>query len=432
MAESGLLRLIAPRPGDVSSGMTERDGAERGHVLIVDDEAGLRNAYIRILTAAGFAVDSCESAEGVVERLRRGERYLVILTDLVMAGMDGIDLLRIVRQFDADVPVIILTGRPSLRSTIAAVEHQTFRYLLKPVTPQVLSETVRAAAGMYRLSTLKRRALEICENEGWRTEAGSLEERFDSALEQLFMVYQPIVATPGESFGFEALVRTGEAAMGGPEHLFSAAERLGRVQELGRMIRLRVSSDIERAPPESVLFVNLHASDLADPELYSPDSALSRHAARVVLEITERKSLDGVGDMPRRLADLRKLGYRIAVDDLGAGYAGLSCFNVLEPDIVKLDMSLIRDIDKLPRKHALVESMIRVCQRDLGMQVVCEGVETAAERDTLLALGPTLLQGYFFARPQREFHEPASVPLHSEQRLIVASSAPPEHEVKSA
>jgi len=411
--------------------MTERDGAERGKVLVVDDEAGLRTAYIRILTAAGYEVDSCELAEGVIERLRRGERYLVILTDLVMEGMDGIDLLLAVRQFDPDVPVIILTGRPSLRSTIAAVEHQSFRYLLKPVTPQVLSETVRAAAGMYRLSTLKRRALEICENEGWRTEAGSLEQRFDGALEQLYMAYQPIVSTQGSTFGFEALVRTGDTAFGGPEQLFQAAERLGRVQELGRLIRLRVSRDIAQAPPSSVIFVNLHASDLADPELFSPESALSQHAARVVLEVTERKSLDGVVELSKRLAELRKFGYRIAVDDLGAGYAGLSCFTVLEPEIVKLDMSLIRDIDTLPRKHALVESMIRVCQRDLGIQVVCEGVETAAERDTLQALEPSLLQGYFFARPLREFREPAVIPLHSEQRLVAAGSVV-DLEVKSA
>jgi EAL domain-containing protein (putative c-di-GMP-specific phosphodiesterase class I) len=412
--------------------MTEREGLDRGRVLVVDDEAGLRTAYIRILTAAGFAVDSCESAEAVVERLRRGERYLVIVTDLVMTGMDGVDLLPVVRQFDADVPVIILTGRPSLRSTIAAVEHHSFRYLVKPVTPQVLSETVRAAAAMHQLTTLKRRALEVCENEGWRTEAGSLEERFDSAIEQLFMVYQPIVQAVGATFGFEALVRTGESAFRSPDLLFAAAERLGRVQELGRLIRLRVSSEIVKAPAGSVLFVNLHASDLTDPELYSPESALSRHASRVVLEITERKSLDGVTDMSKRLIDLRRMGYRIAIDDLGAGYAGLSCFSALEPDIVKLDMSLIRDIDTLPRKRALVESMIRVCQRDLGIQVVCEGVETPAERDVLIELETSLLQGYLYARPQREFCRLEEVVLHSEERLIAARSLEPKGAVKSA
>jgi len=412
--------------------MAETDTEERGRVLVVDDEEGLRTAYVRILSAAGFEVDSCESGEGVVERLRRGERYLVIVTDMVMTGMDGVDLLPVVRQFDLDVPVIILTGRPSLRSTIAAVEHHSFRYLVKPVTPQVLGETVRAAAATYRLATLKRRALEVCENEGWRTEAGSLEERFDSALQQLFMVYQPIVASVGGTFGYEALLRTTEPAFPSPDAFLAAAERLGRVQELGRAIRGRVSAQLANAPSDSVLFVNLHASDLSDPELFSAESTLSRHAARIVLEITERKSLDTVADMPKRLGELRKLGYRIAVDDLGAGYAGLACFSSLEPEIVKLDMSLIRDIDTQPRKRALVESMLRVCQRDLGMQVVCEGVETVAERDVLLTMEPAFLQGYLFARPLREFREPVGLLLHSEQRLIVASEVTSPFAIKSA
>lgn len=396
----------------------EQLGDER--VLVVDDDEGLRKAHARILTSAGFNVQTCESADEAAARLRQGERFLVIVTDLCMPGMDGIDLLTLTRQLDAELPVVIVTGRPSLRTTIAAVEHHSFRYLIKPVTPLTLGETVKEAASTHRLAVLKRRALEICENDGWRTDAGSLAERFDSALAQLFMMYQPIV-TPTACFGFEALVRTGEGAFGGPDQLFNAAERLGRVQELGRAIRAHVSADIAKAPADSVVFVNLHANDLTDGELYSPIAALSAHASRVVLEITERKSLDGVPDVRSRLAELRKLGYRIAVDDLGAGYAGLSCFNRLEPEVVKLDMALIRGIDREPRKRALVESMVRVCMQDLEMQVVCEGVETAEERDVLLALGAPLLQGYLFGRPAREFQPPRELLLHSEQRLVAES-----------
>jgi EAL domain-containing protein (putative c-di-GMP-specific phosphodiesterase class I)/ActR/RegA family two-component response regulator len=393
------------------------DGLKAGRALVVDDDASLRSAYVRILAAAGLAVDACESAEEVVERLRNGERYQVIVTDLVMPGTDGIALLQLVRQFDVEVPVIILTGRPSMDSTIAAIEHQVFKYLLKPVTPLALRTAVLAAVATCRLAVLKRRALEVCADQGWRTDAGSLEEQFESALRQLFMLYQPIVTSGGEVFGFEALVRTSEPTFRSPEQLFSAAERLGRVQELGRMIRKLVALEMESGPPASVLFVNLHASDLADAELYSANAALSRNAARTVLEITERKSLDGIPDIRSRLSDLRKLGYRIAVDDLGAGYSGLSCFNTLEPELVKLDMSLIRDVDSVPRKRALVESMIQVCSRDLGIQVVCEGVETQAECDVLLNAGAPLLQGYLFGRPQRGLDISGAAPLHSELRL---------------
>jgi EAL domain-containing protein (putative c-di-GMP-specific phosphodiesterase class I) len=151
--------------------------------------------------------------------------------------------------------------------------------------------------------------------------------------------------------------------------------------------------------------VNVHPEDLGDIDLVSPGAPLSAIATRVVLEITERSSLDPIEGIHGRVAKLRELGYRIAVDDLGAGYAGLSCFTLLGPDVVKLDMSLIRDIDRSSRKRSVVRSMIDLSSRELGMFVICEGVETVDERDTLARLGADLFQGYLFARPNREFVE---------------------------
>jgi EAL domain-containing protein (putative c-di-GMP-specific phosphodiesterase class I) len=103
-----------------------------------------------------------------------------------------------------------------------------------------------------------------------------------------------------------------------------------------------------------------------------------------------------------KLAQLRRIGFRIAIDDLGAGYAGLTSFATLEPELVKLDMTLVRDVDKNPVKERLVRSMTSLC-KDLGMLVVAEGVETPQERDALVALGCDLLQGYLFARPAEPF-----------------------------
>lgn len=394
-------------------------GAAVERVLVVDDESGLQAAHVRILTAAGFDVDACDTAEQAIERLRKGERYAVVLTDLVMPGMSGLDLLEYAHRVDPDLPVVILTGRPSLRSTIAAVEHHSFRYLLKPVTPLVLGETVTLAAAKYRLSEVKRRALELCESEGWGAADGETARNFDLALEALYLAFQPIVQPADASaFGYEALVRSRASALSRPDELFHAAERLGRVQELGRRIRALAAHQLETTPSLATLFVNLHASDLLDPELYLADGPLALHAPRVVLEITERRSLDGVADLRERLKELRGYGYRIAVDDLGAGYAGLSCFNVLEPEIVKLDMSLIRNVDTSPRKRALVETMVRVCSKDLGIQVVCEGVETVGERDVLIEIGVPLLQGYLFGRPMSELCPPRGLELHSGPRLV--------------
>jgi hypothetical protein len=103
-----------------------------------------------------------------------------------------------------------------------------------------------------------------------------------------------------------------------------------------------------------------------------------------------------------RISALRELGFRIAVDDLGAGYAGLTSFARLRPEIVKLDMSLIRGVDQDPTRQHLIRSLNGAC-RDLGIRVVAEGVETKEERDTLVALGSNLLQGYLFSKPARAF-----------------------------
>jgi EAL domain-containing protein (putative c-di-GMP-specific phosphodiesterase class I) len=102
---------------------------------------------------------------------------------------------------------------------------------------------------------------------------------------------------------------------------------------------------------------------------------------------------------------LRSLGFRIAVDDLGAGYAGLASFAVLDPDIVKVDMNLIRGIETNAVKRRLVSSVAALC-REMEMLLVAEGVETAIERDILSDMGCDFFQGFLFARPAPAFDQP--------------------------
>jgi EAL domain-containing protein (putative c-di-GMP-specific phosphodiesterase class I) len=120
------------------------------------------------------------------------------------------------------------------------------------------------------------------------------------------------------------------------------------------------------------LFVNLHSADLNDEELFSPEAPLSRIADRVVLEVTERASLHGVKDVVAGVAKLKALGYEIAIDDLGAGHAGLTSFTQLDPEIAKLDMSLVRGVDADVRRQSIVRSMKQLCD-DLGILVIAEG-----------------------------------------------------------
>ena len=102
-------------------------------------------------------------------------------------------------------------------------------------------------------------------------------------------------------------------------------------------------------------------------------------------------------DVRERVRELRRLGFRIAIDDLGAGYAGLASFAVLEPDLVKLDGVLVKGVDREPIKRKLIGSITLLC-RELGILVVAEGVETLAERDALVEQGCDLIQGFFVTR----------------------------------
>ena len=221
----------------------------------------------------------------------------------------------------------------------------------------------------------------------------------DSSIGGLFMAYQPIVRTlDGSVFGWEALLRTKEPAVTGPLAFLETAERLGRVEELGRLIRASVARTANQRRG-TVFFVNLHPDDLLDEALFDAYSPLSVLAPEIVLEITEQSPFDTVPDVRDRVRRLRSLGFRLAVDDLGSRYAGLTSFAALEPEFVKLDRGLVQGIDSEPVKRKLVGSIVTV-SRELGITVVAEGIETAAERAVVAGLGCDLMQGFFFRHPE--------------------------------
>ncbi len=376
-------------------------------ILVVDDDPSVLRAYGRALEHRGARVEVALSGMEAVERTRV-TRFDVILSDISMPEMSGIDFLKAVRDHDLDVPVILSTGAPSVDSAARAVEYGAFRYLVKPVRHRELWDAVLRAASLHELARVKRAALALLRPDEKRdAERATLEVRFSRGMSLIWMAFQPIVSWKEQRvFGYEALLRSDEPSLKNPADLLEAAERLGRLHGLGRAIRAKVAeASSALACTGSKLFVNLHSSDLNDEELYSPAAPLSKIADRVVLEVTERASLEGVKDVGARVRMLKALGYQIAIDDLGAGYAGLTSLTQLEPAIAKLDMSLVRGVDEDPRRQSIVRSMKRLCD-DLGMMVVAEGVETAAERDALAGLDCDLLQGYLFAKPQKGFPVP--------------------------
>ncbi|MFZ5478845.1 MAG: EAL domain-containing protein [Myxococcota bacterium] len=386
---------------------TPRRGAHvlqpTGRVLVADDEPAVLRTVAKVLRAAGN--DVCETADGdaAVASISR-EPFDAILTDISMPGVTGIDLLRMIRERDLDVPVLLMTGEPRLETAIRAVELGAAGYLVKPFQNEALVDAVQRALRLHGLARLKRRAMEMSGKlSGQPGDLAGLDVRVQRGLDTLWPAFQPLVHVPTRRvFAYEALLRSREPSLPRPPDVLDAAQRVGRLLDVGRVMRHRVALAAARLPPETLVFVNIHPEDLADDQLYQSDTPLAAFASSVVLEVTERAALDGMRDLPDRTRALRSLGYRLAVDDLGAGFAGLTSLVRLEPEIVKLDMTLIRGVDADEARRHVVQAMTGLAV-ELDMQVIAEGVETGGERDALLAVGCTLHQGWLYGKAEQDF-----------------------------
>ncbi len=384
---------------------TESSMGTSAKILLIDDDQLMLERHQRVLSRAGFDTACATSGEEALVMMESSE-YDAIVSDISMPGMSGTDLLREVRTKDSDIPVILATGAPSLESAVEAVELGALQYLVKPLNVDTLRSVVAKAVEQRQLAMVANNMptpLEGSPLEG--ADRATLEQALTDGIEKLWMAYQPIVRwSSRDIFAYEALVRTRTEQIPHPGVFFDLAEHLGRVTEVGRAVRARVAQDMAHVPDDVLVFVNLHALDLQDSELFSPTSPLARHSHRVVLEITERTSIDLDAQLRKQAAVLRRLGYRLAVDDLGSGYAGLTSLAHLDPEVVKIDMSLVRNIHENPTRLTLVRSLVDAC-RQLGLLIVAEGIESPEERDVLAEIGADLMQGFFFAKPEKPFTE---------------------------
>lgn len=206
---------------------------------------------------------------------------------------------------------------------------------------------------------------------------------------------QPVVRLDGTApVGAEALARFPDAAARPPSDWFLEASDngLGEALEMAAVqAALRV---LPFVPAPNYLAINVSPSIAAVPALH--DLLLAAPAGRVLLEITEHAAVEDYSLLRAALAPLA--GHvRLAIDDVGAGYAGMRHILDLAPDVLKLDMGLVRDVDRDPARRALIEAMVRFAGH-VGAQIVAEGIEREGERAVLAALGVDYGQGWLFGR----------------------------------
>jgi len=380
--------------------------AEPIRVLLADDEAGLRLALTELLSHVerleliGTAADAEEAI-----RIAAADQPDVALVDVRMPEGGGPAAARGISRVSPRTRVIALSAYEDRANVLEMLRAGAVGYLVKSTAADELVDGIqRVAEGGTSLSAevmsgvvaelatqLRREEIEREVDEGIRGDI----ERFVSG-HGVWMVFHEIVdLVTRERIGVEALARFGSIPARPPDLWFADATAL----ELGMQLELRALKEALQALPRlqdgTFLSVNCSHHAAVVPEVAD---RLDGVEDRVVLEITEHEAIEDYGALAETLAPLRARGLRVAVDDVGAGYASLRHALQLAPDMVKMDLSLTRDIDRDAGRRALASALISFAQ-ETSMTIVAEGIETAAELETLLSLGVRYGQGFYLSRP---------------------------------
>jgi len=224
---------------------------------------------------------------------------------------------------------------------------------------------------------------------------------------RLTTLFQPILAARGglRVAGHECLMRgiDRDGAMIGPGRLLDVARGADMLFPLDRLARETAVERLAASGAGGLVFINFTPTSIYDPRtcLRTTLDAVRRTGldrGRIVFEVTESERIDDPEHLVNVLAFYRDAGFKVALDDLGAGYASLDLLATLRPDFVKIDMHLVQGVATDSYRAAIVSRLLDLA-RELHIQTIAEGVEEAADRDWLIGHGADHLQGYLFGRP---------------------------------
>jgi EAL domain-containing protein (putative c-di-GMP-specific phosphodiesterase class I) len=389
----------------------DEDLLQNACVLVVDDAPANVALLSRLLRSVGV-----QQVHGVTDSREAVERWLqvrpdLVLLDLQMPHLDGFQVMASLRAAAPDgvfVPILVLTADTTSTTRDRALSAGANDFLTKPfdrtevvLRVRNLLQTRSLYADVQRHNAALTAELERHADQERRlaAEHRALTAALDAVLNdgRLSMVFQPIVDLEGSRLvGLEALARFAGDPPRPPNEWFEDAGRVGRSVDLEIAAIAAALQELDQLPAEVFLSVNASPATAMSPQL---ERLLDRFSGqRIVLELTEHSPVDDYDALLAALGELRRRGIRIAVDDTGAGYAGLQHLLRVRPEIVKLDVALTRGIDADPARRALATGLVAFA-RELDAVVVAEGIETAAELETLRALEIGWGQGYHLARP---------------------------------
>ena len=377
-------------------------------VLIADDDEMNRQTLAEIiersdaLELVGVAKDADEAIR--VASLQHPD---VALLDVRMPGGGGPRASREIRLRSPGTRIVALSAFGEGHNVDDMLANGASSYLTKDASfDEIVDALIGSVNGSASLSSAvtKHVVAELgarLEREQEQAEdRREKEQRIGQLLEgreDLTMVYQPIVSLKtGAIVGVEALARFASAPQRTPDRWFAEATEIGLGTELQLMAVSRALPALDRLPDDMYVSVNVDPTTASSPSL----AAIVERwpAGRVVIELTEHAPAGDYPSLREALDAFRRSGVRIAVDDAGAGFASLRHILELSPDIIKLDISIVRNIDAEASQRALASALVGFA-REIGTDLVAEGVETAEEMFALDLLGIGLIQGYYLARP---------------------------------
>ena len=375
-------------------------------ILIADDEPALRGAIADLLSHEDGVVLVGEAGDAdQAIAMAESRRPDVALVDVSMPAGGGPRAAREIIRLSPETRVIALSAFEDRPTVLEMLRAGAVGYLVKGTAGEDLigsiSKVFDGGASLsaelldgivHELSSqLRREEIELEQRHALRGEI----DRFLTG-EGLTMVFQPIMELRNRQIvGWEALARFHSLPLRPPNEWFAEAVEMELGVQLELMAIRSAMRSLPSVPAGAYLSVNCSPRAAMSPEL---EKTLGEHAPRMVVEITEHEAIEDYAALATTLEGLRALGLRIAIDDAGAGFASLRHTLLLRPDMLKVDISLTRDIDNDRAKRALTSALISFAD-EMGMSIIAEGIETQAELETLQSLGVPFGQGYFLAEP---------------------------------
>ncbi|HVA09472.1 MAG TPA: EAL domain-containing protein [Acidimicrobiales bacterium] len=398
-------------------------------ILVVDDTPSNVRLLERMLATAGFTeVASTGRADAALELFLETKPDLVLL-DLHMPGLDGLEVMAQLRHAVPPtefLPVIVLTADASSSARDGALQAGANDFLTKPFDNVEVVLRVRnqlRTRGFYQRLKVHTDALAIqvdrarARRLSAERERDLISARIRRALAggvEIFL--QPIVDLhSGAIVGMEALSRFAELPEKGPDVWFAEAAAVGMGLALEVFAVRLALRKLESLPLGCYLAVNVSPTTMCAAELTGLLGSVS--PGRVVVELTEHTAVSDYDELLAARGQLRGLGVRLAIDDAGSGISSLQHVLRLSPDLIKLDRSLIQDLDRDPARRVLVGALVDL-GRSMQAAVVAEGIETEAELAGLQSLGVPYGQGYLLGRPSRIPAQVPAVPVAANDHVV--------------